>query len=779
MKRVTSLLAALSVALATSTFGATVIISDNCSVSGGDSTTNGFNLGEGINTGINPPTTRLTGTLATNLHYVRRAAKQESAYSISGNKINITQGAQAGRFTFGNDASTNAFDFASTLGVANATPENPLVYDVAITMNNKCKATNSPGKMSFAFGSTEQAAGNWNFGIQIIPTTNGLYNIFKRIKPLAANLGSDPNAVITNAWTNNTEITFLFRVTDAGTETDTNSLYHSRVQVSMDNGANWFYDTQSDPLLANGWRFDGPGRYFSFDQAANNGADTYDDFSVTLVSPLIWNGSIDANWSNNGNWLRGTTPVSTTPLIADALVFAGTNQQTNGNDITDLNIASLTFSNAGFSASGNAFTLTSAITNALGDNTLNNDIFLGANSRFHSLANNLILNGTINSTGRNLTVSGNGTTIINGTIATGTGNLTKSTTAGTMILNGTNTSTGSTTVSQGLLSVNGSIASPSVTVSAAGILGGTGSLSGTIAVTGSLAAGNGIGKLTTGNLTLNSNGTNIFEISSVTGTAGTEWDLVDAGANNIDVQATSASQFKFKVLATGLSNFDKNSTYSWPAIAGTVLNFSADKFLVVDSAFTNDLAGGAFSVESTGTGLNVRYVNNQAPTASPTNLTFAAGTPFQLPIADLLTNLTSDPDGDARVLVSVISTNAAVTTNATNITIFSANSTTESIAYIVRDARNYKAGDTVRTATNYINIVVTAAPNGGTLTVTRSGNAANLSFTGNPDQVYIIERSQDLATWTGVYTNTAAGNGTIQFSEVPPVTPAFYRARTQ
>ena len=156
-----------------------------------------------------------------------------------------------------------------------------------------------------------------------------------------------------------------------------------------------------------------------------------------------------------------------------------------------------------------------------------------------------------------------------------------------------------------------------------------------------------------------------------------------------------------------------------------------------------------------------------------------AGTPFQFPIADLLANLTSDPDGDARILVGLVSTNAAVTTNATNINIFSANASTESIAYIVKDARSYRTGDTVRTATNYINVVITSPPNGGTLKVSNNGGSASLSFQGTPGQAYIIERSQDLISWTAIFTNAANSSGVIEFSEVPPVNPAFYRTRNE
>lgn len=757
-------------------FGATVIVSDNFTAVNVNS---GFALGEGVNSGINPPTTRLTGTAAPDLHYVRRAAKGDSPYTISGNKCNITQGLSTGRFTLSNDATTNAFDFGPALGVANATPTNPLVYDVGISMDNNVSTNDtSIGRMSFAFGTVEGGTPAWSFGIQIIPTTNGNYNVFKRIKIAASGLAADQNTLITNAGANASEVAFLMRFTDAGAESGAD--YHSRVQVSMDAGATWFYDTQSDTNLTNGFRFDLATRFVSFDQAPNGGLDVYDNFSISLISPLIWTGAgPDGYWSTGADWLKGIAPVTgPTVAIGDALVFSGTTQPANTNDFSALSVSSVTLSNGGFSLFGNPFTLTTAITNITGNNSLNTDLFLGANSRFQPNAGTLTFNGGILSTGRTLTVSGSGSTIINGTIDTG-GALTKTTTAGTLTLNGTNLYPGTTTVSQGLLTLNGSINSTNTVVSAAGILGGTGTVNGPVTVSGSLSAGNGIGKLTTGSLSLTNNGTNIFEISSVTGTAGVQWDLVDAGANNVDVQAPNTAPFKFRLIATGLSNFNKDTTYAWPAISGTVQNFSADKFAVVNTGFTNDLAGGTFSIESTGNGLNVRYVNNQGPSASSTNFTFAAGSPFQVSIADLLTDRTSDPDGDARVLVSVTSTNASVSTNATNITITSANSSTESIAYVVKDARNYKAGDTVRMATNYINIVVTNNAGGGVLTINNNGGNASVNFVGNPNQVYVIQRSQYLTNWSDIATNTANGSGLIQFSEVPPYNPAFYRTRTQ
>ena len=287
-------------------------------------------------------------------------------------------------------------------------------------------------------------------------------------------------------------------------------------------------------------------------------------------------------------------------------------------------------------------------------------------------------------------------------------------------------------------------------------------------------------KLTTGALTLSGGATNVFEIHSATGAAGTDWDLVDAGANNVDVQSTSGSPFTFKLVSVNLNNFDKDSAYSWTAIAGNVVNFAADKFTLDNTGFTNDLAGGYFFLEPGS--LKVAFTNNHTPTASPVSYAFAKGVsfkPFNIPIASFLADHTADPDGDVRALVSLTSTNALVSTNATDITISSINGLAECISYVVRDLRSsYRAGDSVRMATNYINIVRTNAV--GAVSIENLG-ATNmtLSFYGIPDYSYVIQRSPDMSAWADVVTNSAAGNGLVQYTETPPYTPAFYRMRQE
>ncbi len=264
-----------------------IIVADNYNISGSGT---GFALNAGVNTGINPPTTRLTGTAASNLRYFLTATtKVETAFGIVSNKLRVTPAANPGRFTL----STNGivpFDFASVLNSTTATPQNPVVYDIAISMANS-----SAGSLrtSFALAAAEGDATTWDFGIQIYRASgsDNFYTIGKRIDTTASGLGADLNTFIipTAPGTYGTEINFLIRVTDAGAETTT---FNSRVQVSLDGGLNWFYDTETDSDLPSGWRLNGAGRYILWDVAPDAGNVTYDNFSVrpvpvtaTLISP--------------------------------------------------------------------------------------------------------------------------------------------------------------------------------------------------------------------------------------------------------------------------------------------------------------------------------------------------------------------------------------------------------------------------------------------------------------------------------------------------------------
>lgn len=256
---------------------AQVVVSDSYNVAANGS---GFGLDSGVNAGINPPTTRLTGTAAANLVYIPTATKSNTAFSIAGNKLRVTSAANPGRFVLSADGVT-PFNFASALGTGAATPQNPVVYDLSIRMAN-----NSIGvqRFSFALGTAEGDATTWDFGIQVFRTANSdtFYTIGKRIDLKASGLAADLNTFITNTaiGTYGTEISLLMRVTDAGNET---SSFNSRVQLSFDGGFTWFYDTATDPDLPNGWRLMDSGRYVMWDIAPDAGNVTYDDFALRLV----------------------------------------------------------------------------------------------------------------------------------------------------------------------------------------------------------------------------------------------------------------------------------------------------------------------------------------------------------------------------------------------------------------------------------------------------------------------------------------------------------------
>ncbi len=267
------LLAAL---VASSAFGATTIVSDDYTAVNVNS---GFLLGEGLNSDINPPTsTRLTGTAAASLRYLRTGNKDADAYTIDNNRARMTKGAQSGRFTLSANG-TSAYNFATALGASTATPADPVVYDVTIAMRNDGPTSE---RMTFALGTVEAGGGSWSFGLQIAKSGT-TYNIYKRIKTAASGLGTEVNALITTGGSAGSLVNFLIRVTDAGAET---AGYHSRVQVSRDDGTTWIYDTADDATLVNGWRFEAAPRYFSWDQAPSDGAVYYDNFSVVRLEDV-------------------------------------------------------------------------------------------------------------------------------------------------------------------------------------------------------------------------------------------------------------------------------------------------------------------------------------------------------------------------------------------------------------------------------------------------------------------------------------------------------------
>ncbi len=198
----------------------------------------------------------------------------------------------------------------------------------------------------------------------------------------------------------------------------------SRVQLSLDDGATWFYDTQTDPELVLGaWRFDNVGRYFFWDVAAY-GRMTFDDFAVAWISGpeasavRTWTGQGgDANWATVGNW------DSDAPASGDKLVFTGASRQVNFNNLDDLIVPWITFSNGGFELTGNSLAVSSAVTNRAGVNTLalpNSWATVSGKNWFVAPASELRFTGatTVDVNG-NLTLSGGGALRLKNSFAVG------------------------------------------------------------------------------------------------------------------------------------------------------------------------------------------------------------------------------------------------------------------------------------------------------------------------------------------------------------------------
>ncbi len=286
MKNLTTIAALLLLAGVTAQ-AQTVILSDEFNANSG--TTRGFVLGEGINFGINPPTTRLTGTAAAGLSYLYTQEtvdkKAASAYRIASGRAQINGSSYSGRFSLSADGLT-PFDFSGVLGSATATPANPVVYDVAIRMGNTLAGNQ---RFALGLGTVEGNVTLLDFGIQLYraAAVDTVYQVARRLDTGSTGIG-DVNAAYATTETFGTELDFRMRFTDAGAESGSD--YNSRVQLFMVETATMveteIYDTANDATLVNGWRFDGPGRFFVWDQAGATGVAgsvTYDNFSVTIV----------------------------------------------------------------------------------------------------------------------------------------------------------------------------------------------------------------------------------------------------------------------------------------------------------------------------------------------------------------------------------------------------------------------------------------------------------------------------------------------------------------
>jgi len=245
-------------------------------------------------------------------------------------------------------------------------------------------------------------------------------------------------------------------------------------------------------------------------------------------------GGITVGSSTGASWLTGAgTVTSESNATGTGLnAISGTNSGFTGGVV--VNTGTLQLKSAGALSSSNVVSVNAASTLAL--NNVDQTI---------AGLNDVTGGGTVTNTGasaRTLTLGGSGNYSFSGGITAATpanlGLTIALTSGGKQTLSGSSFYTGATAVNSGTLVVGGSLAAGStVTVAGGATLAGGGSAAGSVTVNGTLAPGNSIGTLNTGNLRLGATSTLDIELgrsagipdsdrANVTGTV-----TIDAGAN--------------------------------------------------------------------------------------------------------------------------------------------------------------------------------------------------------------------------------------------------------
>jgi len=335
---------------------------------------------------------------------------------------------------------------------------------------------------------------------------------------------------------------------------------------------------------------------------------------------------------------------------------------------------------------------------------------------------------------------------------------------GTLVLSCANTYDGATSVSNGILVVNGSIGlgDPNgtglVTITNA-TLGGAGAIGAatTFQPNALLAPGNGgIGTLTfTNSLSLNAASTNKFVVTTAGGASN---KVAVAGAlspNGGVIQVTSGT-----ALHPGTNTLFTYGTVSGsfnPTVVFDVPPVHAPAYLVDDGAGHINLA-----------------VTNNSPVAGSSftlGVTFGIASTVQIVGGK---HSPTDADHDALTITSVTgAANGTATSDGTNITYTASTGATDSFTYTVSDGYGGTASQT-------INVTISSGVGFNQVNAQMIGGSEVLTYLGIPGYHYALDETHDLTpppTWTPVTTNTAASDGMLNFTNTPSGGSDFYRTR--
>ncbi len=327
--------------------------------------------------------------------------------------------------------------------------------------------------------------------------------------------------------------------------------------------------------------------------------------------------AVNANTGTTTNVLITATASGTTTQLATVSSTLG---MAIGQTVTASNLAAGTYI---VGINGNVLSLSAHATTAnTSSGTFSAYQTLGSGAVTTSGTGTLDLSGSTNTSVGAVTVSGG--TIQNGTL-TGTSYTTSSGTvsanlagsgialtksgAGKTTLSGTNAYTGATTISQGILAVNGSIAlSSGVSVASGATLGGSGAVS-AITGAGTVAPGNSPGILTATSATLGAGGESFkFEL---TATGNPTWGTAAASVNDVlhltdastPLVGTANSSNTFDIYLTGSNGLNNGILNGGDTYVGGIFT---DK----NSNFTSLLSSATFNYYVLDTTGSISYNGN-------------------------------------------------------------------------------------------------------------------------------------------------------------------------
>ncbi|MGD9873215.1 MAG: phospholipase D-like domain-containing protein [Kiritimatiellia bacterium] len=352
-----------------------------------------------------------------------------------------------------------------------------------------------------------------------------------------------------------------------------------------------------------------------------------------------------------------------------------------------------------------------------------------------------------------LTISGN---------ISGSGYLVKTNT-GTLVLSGDDSYTGATTVGAGTLVVDNWCDDSAFTVGAPATLMGDSAVD-SLTVNGKVDPGTSADARATlscdGALTLNGGGSMQVDISNVSGTPGTDWDLINASAGA--VTAPASGTFTIYLNDVGSIGFSSVSAYSWKIVDGSSMSgYAVSDFTVNTAAFSPSLDGGSFSVTNSGGDL---FVSFSPPVLEPE-------------ISVRGTNMAEIADGDDIVSVDDGTTFESLSAGSTHDHIFTI--TNAGSGTLTLSGQPTITGSSVFTLQSNVADLTLAAGQDETFTIRFTPNDAGVTYTG---MVTITSDDSDEATYTfsisgsspcftdvtGMYVNPTNNTSfTLNWTDVP------------